>query len=61
MKGNTYKCHLLLSKDESYEIYIGDSIIENSACKKLLGINIDSKLRFNDHIQDLRNKANRIL
>ena len=53
MRGNTDKCHLLLSKDESSEIHIGDSIIESSTCEKLLGINIDSKLRFDDHIQDL--------
>ena len=59
MKGNTDKCHLLLSKDESSEIHIGDSIIESSTCEKLLGIKIDSKLRFDDHIQDLCNKANR--
>ena len=58
MKGNTDKCHLLLSKDESSEIHIGDSIIESSTCEKLLGIKIDSKLRFDDHIQDLCNKAN---
>ena len=61
MKGNTDKCHLLLSKDESSEIHIGDSIIESSTCEKLLGIKIDSKLRFDDHIQDLCNKANRKL
>ena len=61
MKGNTDKCHLLLSKDESSEIHIGDSIIESSTCEKLLGIKIDSKLRFDDHIQDLCNKANRTL
>ena len=61
MKGNTDKCHLLLSKDESSEIHVGDSIIESSTCEKLLGIKIDSKLRFDDHIQDLCNKANRKL
>ena len=61
MKENTDKCHLLLSKDESSEIHIGDSIIESSTCEKLLGIKIDSKLRFDDHIQDLCNKANRKL
>ena len=61
MKGNTDKCHLLLSKDESTEIYIGDSIIESNTCEKLIGIKIDSKLRFDDHIQDLCNKANRKL
>ena len=61
MKENTDKCHLLLSKDESSEIHIGDSIIESSTCEKLLGIKIDSKLRFDDHLQDLCNKSNRKL
>ena len=28
MEGNTDKCRLLLSKNESFEIHIGDSIIE---------------------------------
>ena len=56
--GNTDKCHLLLSKDESSEIHIGDSIIESSNCEKLLGIKIDPKLRFDNHIQDLCSKAN---
>ena len=45
MKGNTDKCHLLLSKDESSEIYKEDSIVESSTYEKLLGIKIDSKLR----------------
>ena len=61
LKGNTDKCHLLLSKDESSEIHIGDSIIASSTCEKLRGIKIYSKLRFDDHIQDLCNKANRKL
>ena len=50
MKGNTDKCHLLLKKDESSEIHTGDSIIKSSTCEKLLGIKIDPKLRFDDHI-----------
>ena len=53
MKGKTDKCHLLLSKDESSEIPIGDSAIESSTCEKLFGIKTDSKLRFDDHIQDV--------
>ena len=61
MKGNTDKCHLLLSKYEPSEIHIGDSLIESSICEKLLGIKIYSKLRFDYHIQDLCNKANRKL
>ena len=51
----------MLSKDESSEIHIGDSIIDSSTCEKLLGIKIDSKLRFDDHIQDLCDEANRKL
>ena len=58
MKGNTDKCHSLLSKDESSEVHIGDSIIESSNCEKLLGIKTDSKLFFDNHIQDLCNKVN---
>ena len=61
MSGNTDQCYLLLSKDESSEIQKGDSIIGSSTCEKLLGIKIDSKLRFDDHIQNLCNKANRKL
>ena len=61
MKGNTDKCHLLLRKDESSEIHIGDSIIESSTCEKLLGIKIDSKLHFDDHVQNLCNEDNRKL
>ena len=61
MKGNTGKCHLLLSKDESSEIHIGNSIIESGTCENLLGIKIDSKFRFDDHIRGLCSKANRKL
>ena len=43
------------------KIYIGEYIIKNSDCKKLLDIKIDSKLRFDDHVQDLCKKANRKL
>ena len=61
MKGNTDKYHLLLRKDDTSEIHIGDSIIKSSTCEKLLGIKIDSKLHFDDHVQDLCNKGNRKL
>ena len=51
----------MLSKDESSEIPIGDSVIESSSCEKLLGIKIDLKPSFDDHIQYLCNKAIRKL
>ena len=59
MKGNIDKCHLLLSKDESSEIHIGDYMIKRSTCEKLLGINTDLKLCFDDHIQVSCNISNR--
>ena len=60
MKGSTDKCHLLLSKDESSEIHIGeDYMIKRSTCEKLLGINTDLKLCFDDHIQVSCNISNR--
>ena len=63
MNGNTDKCidKLLISSNEIYEIQIDDLIIKKSDCEKLLGVKIDSKLSFNEHIGDLRKKANRKL
>ena len=54
MKGNTDKCHLIVSTDEPIELRVGDSLIKNSACEKLLGIKIDNKL----NLDTLWKKAN---
>ena len=40
MKRNTDKCHSLLSKDESSEVHIGDSIIESSNLKNCLALKL---------------------
>ena len=53
MKGNTNKWHLLISSDETYKIQIEDSMIKKSDCQKLMGVKIDSKLNFNEHVRDL--------
>ena len=37
---------LIMTKDKSSEIHVGESIIKSSGCEKLLGIKIDSKLHF---------------
>ena len=34
MKGNTDKCHLIVSTDEPIEIRVGESLIKSSTCKK---------------------------
>ena len=58
MKGNTDKCHFIISSNDSSEIKIGNSLIKNSNCEKLLGVKIDTKLTFDDHIKDMCRKAN---
>ena len=50
MKGNEDKSHVILSSQGNVHVNIGDALMENRKCEKLLGINIDSKLTFEDHI-----------
>ena len=59
MKGNEDKCHVLLSTDETVQVNIGPAGINNSKCEyeKLLGIKIDCKLSFDDHIGNMCKKA----
>ena len=61
MKTNEDKCHLTVSTNELTEIQIGDFSIKNSGSEKLLGVNFDSKLNFNCHVNHLCNKANKKL
>ena len=61
MKTNEDKCHLIVSTNELTEIQIGDFSIKNSANEKLLGVNIDSKLNFDCHVNHSCNKANKKL
>ena len=53
MKGNTCKCHLIISNDEPIENRVGESLIKNSACEKLLRVKIDNKPNFNTHVKGL--------
>ena len=61
MKENTNKCHLIVSIDEPKEIRVGESLIKNSTCGKLLGVKTDSKLNFVTHVKALCKKANKKL
>ena len=45
MKGNVETFHVLLSANEIVHVNIGTARISSSSCEKLLGINIDSKLK----------------
>ena len=58
MKGNTDKCHLIVSTHEPIEIWVGESLIKRSTCEKLSGIKTDNKLNFETHVKGLFKKAN---
>ena len=59
MKANISKCHLLVNKKDEVTINIGDTEIENGEYEKLLGIKVDTKLNFNEHLNDIISKASR--
>ena len=62
MKANPDKFHLLLSKsDENISINIDGNQILNSKCEKLLGVTIDNKLTFDEHVSGLCKKASQKL
>ena len=48
---------LLLSSGENVHVNIGASQIINSNCERLLGIDIDCKLSFENHINQICSKA----
>ena len=58
MKTNEGNYPLIVSTNELTEFEIGDFSIKNSANEKLLGVNIDSKLNFDCHVNHLCNKTN---
>ena len=57
-KGKTDKCHLIIIKNNAQEVQVGESLIKRNNCEKLLGINIDYKLTFDNHVNNLSKKAN---
>ena len=59
VKANKDKCHLLLRTKERVTMKIGETNIKNSNCEKPLGIKIDDKLTFNEHLNDIIDKASR--
>ena len=61
LKANAEKCHLLSSMGNDTSIQIYNKRICNSDSQKLLGVSIDKKLRFNDHVSNLCNKASQKL
>ena len=59
MNANQDKCHLIVSKNENVSMYIGLFEIKNPNWEKLLGIKVDSRLNFNEHLDGIIEKASR--
>ena len=67
MKPNNDKCHLIVpvvnnrSYSSKYFIYLGSELLENEDSVKLLGVQIDEKLNFEEHVTNLLKKGNQKL
>ena len=59
MKANISKFHLPVNKKDEVTIRIGDTEFKNSEYEKLLGIKVNTKLNFNEHLNDTISKAKR--
>ena len=53
IKANINKCHLLVNKKDEVTIRIGDTKIKNTKYEKLLRIKADTKLNFDEHLNDI--------
>ena len=62
LKLNADKCHLLISShSKDIEMNVGKEIIECENSVKLLGITLDNKLNFNEHVSNICKKASQKL
>ena len=57
MKASPDKCHLLYSTDEKVSLNISNEKIRNSKSLELLGVNIDYRLTFHTHINEIVKKV----
>ena len=57
MEAKKDKCHLLIRGSENIIINVDGNIIEKSICEKLLGLNVDYKLKFNEHLESIFKKS----
>ena len=59
LKANQDKCHFLSRLDINSKFSLPASILENSDFQKVLGVTIDRKLNFNEHVTNLCDKASK--
>ena len=61
MKANPEKCHVVLSSNTQREIRFANASVTSSLSKKLLGLTLDSKLKFEEHINKTCKTVNKKL
>ena len=59
MKANIDRCYLVVNGNDEVVINLGETEIKNGEYGKLLGIKVDAKLTFNEHLNDIIRKASR--
>ena len=59
VKANKDECHLIVSNNEHVSMKFDNIEIENSNCERLIGIKIDSKLNFKEHLDGIIKKVSR--
>ena len=57
MKANRDKCYFMISSTGVSEITVRNTQIQNSESEKLLGVRIDKRLQFDNHVKSLCDKA----
>ena len=61
MKPNDDKCHLLIANEVDKYVMVGNEKIKGSSTVELLGVKIDNKLNFSEHVSKLCKKGNQKL
>ena len=61
MNPNDDKCHLIICNQEDVSVTLGNERIKNADSVELLGITIDKKLDFTEHVTELCKKGNQKL
>ena len=57
IKANQGKYHLFVSKNENVSMHTGPFEIISTNCEKLLGIKVDRRLNFNEHLDGIIKKT----
>ena len=59
MTANGNKCHFIINKQSCINLKIRNMNIENSNCEKLIGVKVDNKLNFTEHLDGIIKKTSR--